>query len=195
MEASMSLKNRTAHIWWLVLGALASATSLSSCRGVDRKPVLNSPVDEKTAIRFFYHDEEEYYHFPLIFRAVKQLDPRINTAPMTVEGRTAYVPLVEMQRLIQALSHSDLSWQESQKTEALGGFRQLRWSDSMEILIVCSKGTARANLDPKKICETLKPLDSALKTPRALWEFQLFRQGYDCKVPGFNFEAYPDHSH
>ena len=191
----MSLKNRTAHTWWLVLGALASATLLSPRQGVHRKPVLNAPVDENTAIRFFYHNEEEYYHFPLIFREVKQLDPRINTAPMTVEGRTAYVPLAEIERLIQALSRSDLSWQESQKIEALGGFRQLRWSDRMEILIVCSKGTARANLDPKKICETLKPLDSALKTPRALWEFQLFRQGYDCKVPGFNFEAYPDHSH
>jgi hypothetical protein len=185
--------NRTSHTWLLLMAVLA--TSLGFQQTVEKKSVLGSPVDENTAVRFFYHDEENYFHFPLIFRPAAEGDSRLNTAPMGTEGRTAYISLADMQQLLQGLKRSDLSWQESEKIESLGPFRQLRGSESMEILAVCSKGTARANLDPKKICETLKPLDSALKTPRGLWEFQLFRQGYGCQVPGFDFEAYPDHSH
>lgn len=185
--------NRTTHTWWLLLAALTSTTSLSFHQTVEKKSVLDCPVDENTAVRFFYHDEENYFHFPLIFRPVMLGDPRLNTAPMGTEGRSAYISPEEMRQLLQGLRHSDLSWQESEKTEVLGSFKRLHWSDSMEILIVCSKGTARTNLDPKKICETLKPLDSAVKTLRALWEFQLYRITYGCKVPGFDFHAYPDH--
>ena len=48
-------------------------------------------------------------------------------------------------------------------------------------------------VDPKQICERLAPLDAALKQPRALWEFQLFRVDYGCHVPGFNRNAFPEH--
>jgi hypothetical protein len=63
----------------------------------------------------------------------------------------------------------------------------------MEIRVVSPKGTAVATVSPKRICPTLEPLDAALATSRALWEFQLFRVEDGCKVPGFNNQAYPDH--
>jgi hypothetical protein len=150
-------------------------------------------VDVNTAVRFFYQPSGNYFHFPLVFRAVEQQDSRRNTAPMAAEGRTAYVSLSEMQQLMQDFATSDLSWQESEKVEALGSFRELEISDSLVITVTSSKGTAEASLNPKEICKTLKPLDSALKTPRALWEFQGFRLNYGCKVPGFVFDAYQDH--
>ncbi|MHB8486278.1 MAG: hypothetical protein ACYDCM_11225 [Candidatus Acidiferrales bacterium] len=189
----MLLKGSSPRALGLILLMAAGAGVLGSQWIPSKKLLLECPADETAAIRFFYNSGPDYFHFPLIFRAVSQGDPRLNTAPMGVEGRTAYISRTEMRQLIQKLAHSDASWQESEKVEALGSFKQLRSSDSMEILIVCSKGTTRAKVDPKTICETLKLLDSALKTPRALWEFQLFRQGYGCHVPGFNPDAYPDH--
>jgi len=169
-----------------------STTSVSSRQTIDKKNVLNSPVDENTAVRFFYQPAGDYFHVPLVFRAVELKDPRLNTAPMAVEGRTAYVSLSEMQQLMQGLAHSDMAWQESEKVETLGSYKKLDITDDMAITAVSSKGTARASLTPKKICKTLKLLDSALKTPRALWEFQGFRLNYGCKVPGFRYGAYPD---
>lgn len=185
--------NRTPYVFWLVLLLLTSAASPGCRQTVDKDRVFNCPVDENTAVRFFYDIGTDYFHFPLIFRPVAQGDPRLNTAPMGEEGRTAYVSGKEMRDLIRGLANSGLSWQESEKVEPLGSFKHVLITN--EIRVVCSKGTAIAHFDPKRICQTLELLDSELKTPRALWEFQLFRQGYGCKVTGFNWDAYPDHSH
>lgn len=187
--------NRIPYVFWLLLLLLTTAALPGCRRTVDNDRVFNCPVDENTAVRFFYFPGGDYYHFPLIFRPVAQGDPRLNTAPMGEEGRTAYISRKEMRDLIRRLAHSGLSWQESEKVEPLGSFKPLALLMTTEIRVVCSKGMARAEFDPKRVCQTLEPLDSALKTPRALWEFQLFRQGYGCKVTGFNWDAYPDHSH
>jgi hypothetical protein len=189
----MLLKNSSRCVSGLILVIAATAAVMQSCQNYDKRFVLNSPVDENTAVRFFYQPAGNYFHSPLVFRVVDQKDSRLNTAPMAVEGRTAYISLSEMRQLMQGLAHSDLSWRESEKVEVLGSFRKLDITDNMEITAVSSKGTAQATLNPQKICETLKPLDSALKTPRALWEFQGFRLNYGCKVPGFVYDAYPDH--
>lgn len=155
--------------------------------------VLAFPVDENTAVRFFYQPSGNYFHFPLVFRAIDQKDPRPNTAAMAAEGRTVYISLSDMRQLMQELADSELMWQESDKSETFESFRKLEISDNMVITVASSKGTAGARLNPTKICKTLKPLDSALKVPRALWEFQGFRLNYGCKVPGFVFDAYQDH--
>jgi len=184
---------RTAQICSLVLAIMISTPFLCHGQADDKRNVLKASVDENTAVRFFYHPPGDYFHFPLVFRAVDPKDSRLNTAPMTPEGRTAYVSLPEMRELIRGLSHLHLSWQESESVESLQPFKKLEITDTMVITAVSSNGTAMANLDPKRICETLKPLDSALETPRALWEFQGFRLNYGCKVPGFKYGAYPDH--
>ncbi len=55
----------------LVLVVLTSATLLNFRQTFDKRGVLASPVDEKTAVRFFYNPVGgDYFHFPLIFRAV-----------------------------------------------------------------------------------------------------------------------------
>jgi len=189
----MLLKNFGPRVLGLVLFLAASSGVMQSRQNYDKRNVLNSPVDENAVVRFFYQPVGDYFHFPLVFRVVDQKDPRLNTAPMLIEGRTAYISLPELQQLMQGLAHSVLSWEESEKVEALGSFKKLDITDNMEITVVSSNGTARTTLNPKKICKTLKPLDSAFKTPRALWELQGFRLNYGCKVPGFDYQAYPDH--
>ena len=190
----MTSLNRIHYALWLGVALLAVA-ALPGCRQAKRDRVFDCPVDENTAIRFFYFPGGDYYHYPLVFRAAARGDARLNTAPMVEEGRTAYVSYRDMRDLLRGLAHSGLSWQESEKVEPLGSHKPLAFLTDDEIRVICSKGTATAHFDPKRICQTLEPLDSAIKTPRALWEFQLFRQGYGCKVRGFNFQAYPDYSH
>jgi hypothetical protein len=190
----MTWTSRVAHAGWVLVAVLASTTSSSFQKTVDKNSVLDSPVDENTAIRFYYNPAGNYFHVPLIFRPVSPGDPRLDTATIGTEGHTTYISLQEMQQLTQGLGHSDLSWQESEKVEPLGPFKQLPpWADRMEILEVRSRGMAKTSLDPKTICETLQPLDSALKSPRALWEFRGFRVNYGCRVSRFNADAYPDH--
>jgi hypothetical protein len=185
--------SRIAQICWLPLVVSISATSLGYAQTTGDGHVLNSPGDESVAVRFFLQATGDNFLVPLVFRAVDQKDPRLNTAPILDSGRTAYISLSEMQQLLPALAHSGLLWREAGTVEILGSFRLLQPAADMDITIVSSHGTARAALDPKKVCNTLRPLDSALKTPRALWEFQLFRTAYGCKVPRFNYDAYPDH--
>jgi hypothetical protein len=86
-----------------------------------------------------------------------------------------------------------MCWQHSENTDKLENFRSLGHTRNMAILVVSSTGGDKAVISPQRICETLEPLDRALKSPRALWELQLFRLDYTCNVPGFDYDEYPDH--
>ena len=186
----MATKSST-RFGWLLLAVLVGASPCCPGRTLDKNSVLTAPVDENTAVRFFYQPPEDHFHFPMVFRPVPEKDPRLNTAPMTEAGRTAYVSFPEMQQMLNALAKSGLAWQESEKVETLGSYTKLIHENGA-VTVVTSRGTAKAGFDPKRICKILTPLESALTTPRALWEFQAFRLNYGCKVPGFKYDAYPD---
>lgn len=195
----MPLKSSSFRVLALILVIGGGAGVMRSHQNSVSKSLFNSPVNEDTAVRLFYNlgaeKSRDYFHGPLTFRAVTEGDPRINTAPLVPHrGRTVYISFGEMRNLIDGLARFDVPWESSRGRESLDwSVEPLPDTDKMDILIVFSKGTARAKLDPKKICTVLKPLDSALKTPRALWEFQRFRLNYGCQVPGFDAGAYPDH--
>jgi hypothetical protein len=185
------------NIEWVAIALLVLITQCSG--GVQANlnsggpSLLCTPGDEQTIVRIFYNPSPgDYFHFPLVLRVVRAGDPRLKMASVLLEGQTVYITGEEMQNLLQRLDRAGLSWQISEKVEALGSFHHLLIGD-VEFRVVSPKGTAVANLDPKKLCATLQPLDAALKTPRALWEFQLFRVQDGCKVPGFNSQQYPDH--
>jgi hypothetical protein len=147
-------------------------------------------------VRFFYQPTlADHFHVPLIVRVVGQNDPRIHTSPFTSEGRLAFVFLSEMQQLMGRLARSGASWRESDKVEAFGSSHRLKALGGLDITIVSSRGTAKGIVEPRRICEFLASLDPAIRSPRALWEFQDFRLDDSCDVPGFNPQAYPDHYH
>jgi len=139
------------------------AVSPVFCQANGKQP-LNVRVDKNTIVRIFYLPPESYLHPPLIFRVAGENDPSLGTAPINLIGRTPHISLSEMRNLVNALADWNLSWQKSKKLEA-----------------------------PKQLCERLAPLDAALKQPRALWEFQLFRVDYGCHVQGFDRNAFPEH--
>jgi hypothetical protein len=177
---------------------LAMLVFLSICPGFghiknDSTP-FNFPVDENTVVWLFFVPADSYFHPPLIFRVVGENDSRLNSAPIVnLGGRTPYISLTEMRNLVQKLGHTDLSWHESEKSEVPKRIKPGEITDKMQIKIFFGSGTDWALLDPKKICATLAPLDAAFREPRALWEFQLFRVDYGCKVPGFKRDKYPQH--
>lgn len=176
----------------LLLVAIVGTTMPSYAQATGDGNVVNSSADESVAIRFYLQLSGDYFKVPLVFRVVDRKDHRFNTAPVLDSGRTAYITLAEMQKLLPALVQSGLSWLQGQIVEIFGSSIVIPRTETMQVTILSSHGTALAALDPKKICKTLSPLDSDLTTPRALWEFQAFRIPYGCTVPGFNYNAYPD---
>ena len=155
---------------------------------------FNLPVNKETVVRFFYLPANDYLHPALFFRVVGTNSSRLNTAPITNHGgRTPYISIEEMQALIKLLDSAGLSWRTGSAVEVPKAVDFKETTGQLEIKIFSSGGTALSLSDPKGICETLAPLDAAFKQPRALLEFQLFRVDYNCKVPGFNRNAFPEH--
>jgi hypothetical protein len=155
--------------------------------------VLNASVGANSAVRFFYDPAlSDAFHSPIIFRATEDGDSRLINPPSTRAGWTSYIAFSEMRQFLQTLAHSNLAWQESDKVEIFEPALQIPRLDTMEIVVVGSSGTAKAMVRPSRICQTLEPLDAALKTKRALWELQRFRLTYGCQVPGFDWKLYPD---
>lgn len=180
-------------VYLLFLATLTSerwAYSQAANQGHD----LTLPAGKDSVVRFYCQPpESEYFHVALLFRVVEKTDPRWNTAPVFDEGRTAYISLSEMHQLMIKVGHLSLRWDESTKIESLEAYKTIHSHGyGMDIKVLSAKGTAKATIKPSKICETLAPLDSALLTPRALWEFQNFRLPYHCPVPGYNPDAYPE---
>jgi hypothetical protein len=188
----MSKVNCAARVISLLLVMLASAPWASSQVANERHP-LTLAADKDSVVRFFFFPaHNNYFHVALLFRVVEENDPRWNTAPVFDVGRTAYISISEMRGLFAALSAEPLSWEESAKIEELETYKTIRNDGRMDIKILSSGGTAKSGIPAKQMCETLARLDPALRTPRALWEFQFFREQFDCRVPNFDIKAYPD---
>lgn len=181
---------RPTRVCFLLLVTLMSAP-WSSGQAASQGPALTLYASKDSVVRFFYQpSDSSYFHVALLFRVVEESDPRWNTAPVFEVGRTAYVSLSDMQRLMTNLSHLSLRWDESAKVESLETYKNIHSYGGMGIKALSANGTAKATIQPEKTCETLAPLDDALRAPRALWEFQLFRSQYHCRVPNFNPNAY-----
>lgn len=179
------------RIAWLISWACIAASPVF-CQAKGKQP-LDMRVDKNTIVRFFYLPPESYLHPPLIFRVAGEDDPRLGTAPISLLGRAPYISLSEMRNLVTALAGWNLSWQKSRKLETPKKIETREMTDKMEVKVFSSRGTERVFVDPKQLCERLAPLDAALKQPRALWEFQLFRVEYGCHVQGFDRNAFPEH--
>lgn len=188
----MSKVNCATRITFLLLVILAGAPWTSS-QVANQRHALTLAADKDSVVRFFFFPAyNNYFHVALLFRVVEENDPRWNTAPLFDVGRTAYISLSEMRELFAALSAEPLSWEESAKIEELETYKTIRNDGRMDIKILSSGGTAKSGIPPKQMCETLAKLDAAFRTPRALWEFQFFRQQFDCRVPNFDPKAYHD---
>ncbi len=155
--------------------------------------VLTSPVDNSTVVRFYYHPPNaDRFVYPLVLRVAAANDERMMVAPVLAEGRTVQITLSEMQELVVGMTRSITMGQQTKGVEVLGAWEMIPITEAMDVVIIFSKGAARGVIDSEHICKTLGSLDSAIKTPRAHWEFQRFRFYYGCRVPGFDDTKYSD---
>lgn len=152
-------------------------------------------IDGSIAVRFFFQPPNADSSRPaLIFRVARENDPNWNSAPIDRQGRSAFVSLDEMKELFRLLQGTSIHWRVSREREEMLPFMKLlQPTKDMMVTVFATNGTASASISSKNLCATLTRLDPAIKTPRATWEFALFRRMYQCKIPEFDVNAYPDH--
>jgi hypothetical protein len=112
---------------------------------------------------------------------------------MLDEGRTVYISHADLQKIVEQMSRNGWQWQISRQLTPPRRIETRQITDKFAISIFGPDGMRQTLIDPKKICSTLEPFDSALHEPRALWEFKVCRSQYVCKVPNLNREEYIEH--
>jgi hypothetical protein len=188
---SLNRESEMCRLTLIVLPALFVGIVNSYGQARDALNVFGPPVNRRTAVRFFFNGDN-HFHPALIFRVVNRHDVRLNTAPLLNQGRTVYITADEMEKLLRGLQ-AMTGWKESQQRIKFGDDIWISPVYALVVLVDSSRGSAQAGFYPDKMCQMLRPLDAAFVTPRALWEFQFCREDFKCNIPGFNYQAYPDH--
>jgi hypothetical protein len=153
--------------------------------------VLSTPVDDNTVVRFYYLPQvRDHYIHPLVLRVATHNEDQMQNAPLLLEGVTAYISLSEMKSLVAKMIDTIEMPLQTGNREVLGSFQFLPETIDMDAVIIYSKGAARGSIAPKDICAKLEALNSTIRSPRALWQFQLFRRYNACLVPNFDSTKY-----
>jgi len=187
MEYPLKSGHGSGQIRLAIVGLLLSLAALCSGQSVSKSGVVSPPVDEKTSVRFFYeHDIKDHFYPPLIFRVVDSKDPRRGAAPLGPKGREVFVTAPELLNILQGIEHVNVTWKETDTVEEFGPSYKAKGLGYLDITVISSRGTARGSVGRSRVCSFLGSMDSAINTPRALWEFQRYRWFNDCKIPGFD---------
>lgn len=181
----------------LILSAAVCATSSSADYFVvsaqDQKSVPKLHIDRDSAVRFLFRRSNSNYVLPaLIFRVADVGSPRWNTAPIDRYGRSAFISLSEMRALVRELNGVGISPQVSSAIESIEPFEEMPISENVVVSIYSSDGTATWKIPPREICKDLARLNNLVEGQRPHWEFEYFRLGCGCKVPGHKYDAYPN---
>ena len=193
MEYPLKSGPGSGQIRLAIVALLLSLAALCSGQYVSKNGVLSAPVDEKTSVRLFYeHDIRDHFYPPLIFRVVDSNDPRRGAAPLGPKGREVYVTVPELSNILQGMEHVNVPWKETNRVEEFGPSYEVKGLGYLDITVISSRGTARGSVGRTKVCSFLGSMDSAINTPRALWEFQRYRWFNDCEIPGYDPKRYPD---
>jgi hypothetical protein len=159
----------------------------------DRKTASKLTVDGNTAMRFNFQRPNANYVLPaLIFRVAEVGTSNWDTAPIDRYGRSAYISVAEMRSLVHGLDKNRIFPQLSSTIEPIEPFEKTSISENVVVTIYASDGTATASIRPKEICESLARFNDLIEGRRAHWEFEYFRLGCGCKVPGHKYDAYPN---
>jgi hypothetical protein len=183
---------RRARLFVVTLLLFTTWIESSSAAGEKSKHVRLA-CNESTIIRFFLQSpNSDFLRPPIVLRVAKKGSSELMTAPINVEGRSAYVTVEEMREIMNSLQTLDVSWSTSKARESVIPYIKMPRSDDMLITVFSSDGTAKASIPPGRICEVLAKMNAGISSHRAHWQFGYFRGMCSCKVPGFNWEEYPD---
>ncbi|MGB8028101.1 MAG: hypothetical protein WCF30_00415 [Terracidiphilus sp.] len=97
-----------------------------------------------------------------------------------------------MHTITDKLVQSDIEWfNDSKKVEPFLPFNKRPFRNYFEITVVSSSGTASLRIRLTRMCGELGKLDSAMPTPRILWQFQTLRWDHGCVIAGYSNEEMP----
>jgi hypothetical protein len=162
------------------------------CFGASGKPRIDA-AQTGDKVRLFFTPKFSYYHPALVFVAVSSNDQKMGTASLSNIGWSVFIPLEEMQSLIDELSTLEKHWRLSSAKILHPESETGVFPTRMTVKIYSSRGIAEADIPISQICKQLKSLESKLHSDRAIWEMQVFRQSYECPVTGIDRNKYPDH--
>jgi hypothetical protein len=116
---------RPTRVCFLRLAILLSVPRACSQAASQGHP-LTFAGDRDSVVRFFHQPPDgEYFHVALLLRVAKKNGPRWNTTAYSDVGRTAYVSLSDMKRIMTTLTHLSLQWDESPKIEDLETYKTI----------------------------------------------------------------------
>ena len=153
-----------------------------------KSAVLDAPVTEKTAVSFYWFgDEDSHFRLPINFYVVRDADDRLHRVKWNFPRFvSAFITASEMNELIGRLKGLNLEWFESKRREEFkDGVDRTDGRMILEIAVLSSNSTSRSGIRIAQMCDKLARLDSAMPTPRILWQFQTFRWDNGCEVPGY----------
>jgi len=197
MDNFVKLVSRRAltQIFFLSLFVLGVSLGVAQTQNKNNLSVLR--IDESIAVRFYFQPpNSDFPRPPLIFRVAHEDDPNWNTGPISEQGRFVYISMDEMREFLSLLRNrnTNIMWSISKERQEMQSYMKLQQPIiNMMITVFAANGTASGSVPSKRLCTTLSKFDTAIKTPRAKWEFTLFRRMYRCKVPQIDDYAYPDH--
>jgi hypothetical protein len=175
----------------LLMIFVPSFLSAPNSSAQDQKAVSKLTIDGNTAVRFLFRRPNANYALPaLIFRVADAGSPNWNAAPIDRYGRSAYISLSQMRSLIRQLDGDGIPWQVSSATESIEPFEKTPISENLLISIYAANGMATSTIPPKVFCKLLSQLNKVIEMKRAHWEFEYFRRGCGCQVPGYKSDAY-----
>jgi hypothetical protein len=172
------------------------AFSFSPARNVpaqDQRTLSQLTIDSDTTARLLFGRLNANYVLPpLIFRVGDEGSPNLNTAPVDKFGRAPYISLLEMKSLVRQLEADRLVWKVSANKTPIEPFEKI-WPDgNLSVTVYATNGMATSTISPKQFCKALSQLNDVITTKRAHWEFEYFRRGCSCIVPGYKSDAYPN---
>lgn len=163
----------------------------TSAQNLKKTPGLT--VNDKTVVRFLYRRLNTNYVLPpVIFRVADAGGPNWNTAPIDEYGRSPNISLSEMKSLVHKLEDSNLRWQAGSPASPIEPFETIAPNKNLFITIYASDEMAATSISPSEFCGILSQVNETIKLKRAHWEFEYFRSGCGCKVPGYKADEYPN---
>jgi hypothetical protein len=157
------------------------------------KGIPGLTVSDKTVVRFLFSRLNANYVLPpVIFRVADAGSPNWNTAPVDEYGRAPYISLSEMRSLVRKLEDSNLRWQVASPASPIEPFETIAPNKNLFITVYDSNEMAITRISPSMFCEILSQVNETIELKRAHWEFEYFRRGCGCKVPGYRADEYPN---
>jgi hypothetical protein len=156
--------------------------------------LLETPISDETALSFYWFgDMESHFRDPVNLFVVPDGDSRLHKVEMPDNNRqvNAFVSAGEMKRILGGLKALGLSWVNFSGREVFKDKFNRKGTDMLDITLVSSGATAKTQIRIARMCDLLDRLDSAMPSPRILWQFQTFRWDNGCYVRGYDNSAMP----